>query len=81
MDFLQLRFETRDKFIVKLTASSKEDTAIAGVENFNRIYELSGRWPGRLDNLYNGLLSDLAEDNPDWEHLDQLENQIDWKAQ
>ncbi|MNW39912.1 hypothetical protein D3C74_170140 [compost metagenome] len=68
---IDIEFGTRDKFLVQLTASSKEDTAIARVENFNRIYNLSGRWPGRLDNLYDGLLSDLAEDNPDWEHLDQ----------
>ncbi|MCR8633200.1 hypothetical protein [Paenibacillus radicis (ex Xue et al. 2023)] len=64
-------FGTRDKFIVQLTTSSTEDVANARVNNLNRIYDLSGRWPGRLENMYDALLSDLAEDNPDWDNLDE----------
>ena len=74
---IDIEFGTRDKFLVQLRSLSQEDTAIARVENFNRIYNLSGRWPGRLDNLYDALLSDLAEDNPDSKHLDQwLRNKL-----
>ncbi|MEK3702886.1 hypothetical protein MKY87_02080 [Paenibacillus sp. FSL R7-0198] len=74
---IDIEFGTRDKFLIQLRSLSQEETAIARVKNFNRIYNLSGRWPGRLENLYDSILSDLAEDNPEREHLDQwLRNKL-----
>lgn len=58
------------KKTVQLKATSTEDAAVARVKNFNRIYNLSGRWPERLVNLYDSLMNDLAADDPDWNDLE-----------